>query len=97
MRRAAKNDTRGTIFRLITILWSHLHEEKHVGSLIAKSRCGQSRLSTVHQRRYGGWTGSTIGAGRRNFFVCVLNSQFLYCWYCWNRVLKSSSGKILHG
>ncbi|GBM32464.1 hypothetical protein AVEN_14752-1 [Araneus ventricosus] len=64
MRRAAKNDTRGTIFRLITILWSHLHEEKHVGSLIAKNRFGQSRLSAVHQRRYGGWTCSTIGAGR---------------------------------
>ncbi|KAG8181571.1 hypothetical protein JTE90_017321 [Oedothorax gibbosus] len=56
MRRAAKNDTRGTIFRLFTILWSHLHEEKHVGSLIAKRRFGRSPLTTVHHCRYACWT-----------------------------------------
>lgn len=65
MRRAAKNDTRGTIFRLFTILWSHLHEEKHVGSLIAKSWFGQSPLTTVHLCRYACWTSDI-------FFVSIV-------------------------
>ncbi|GFR14398.1 hypothetical protein TNCT_717551 [Trichonephila clavata] len=67
MRRAAKNDTRAPSSGLSPSCGHTYMKKNMLASLIAKSCFGQSQMSTVHQHRYGGWTCSTIGAGR---FFC---------------------------